>query len=242
VAAERVKHEALLPGFRKPAFTGGACISVRLEVAPRGTRTGGPSALRYGRARTPFGICLIAMEARGICHVSFLDTPAHESALAELRKFWPDARLERDDGTAQAVALRVFGGERGRSQNGAQLLAYARGTAFQVRVWQALLAVPPAMQTTYRDIATAIGIPLAARAVGAALASNRLAGIVPCHRAVRRDGAYGGYRWGIARKRALLAWEIEGGGAALAREAQFAGSAGGHTGRRACRPRAAGAQ
>jgi AraC family transcriptional regulator of adaptative response/methylated-DNA-[protein]-cysteine methyltransferase len=79
-----------------------------------------------------------------------------------------------------------------------------RGTSFQLRVWQALRAVPPGTTVTYAEIARRLGIPKASRAVGGAIAANPVAVAVPCHRVIRSDGALSGYHWGVARKRALL--------------------------------------
>jgi AraC family transcriptional regulator of adaptative response/methylated-DNA-[protein]-cysteine methyltransferase len=82
-----------------------------------------------------------------------------------------------------------------------------RGSEFQVKVWRALLAIPPGALTTYGQLAETIGQPGAARAVGTAVGSNPIAVLIPCHRVIRETGAISGYRWGVGRKRALLAWE-----------------------------------
>jgi AraC family transcriptional regulator of adaptative response/methylated-DNA-[protein]-cysteine methyltransferase len=82
-----------------------------------------------------------------------------------------------------------------------------RGTSFQLRVWRALLRVPPGTFVSYGQLANAAGNPRAARATGAAVACNPVAFLIPCHRVIRADGTLGGYRWGVARKRAILAWE-----------------------------------
>jgi AraC family transcriptional regulator of adaptative response/methylated-DNA-[protein]-cysteine methyltransferase len=82
-----------------------------------------------------------------------------------------------------------------------------RGTNFQVKVWRALLQIPVGSVATYEDIATAIGSPNAVRAVGTAIGRNPVAFLIPCHRVIRTTGALGGYRWGLPRKRAMLAWE-----------------------------------
>ena len=79
------------------------------------------------------------------------------------------------------------------------------GTAFQRRVWQALCEIPAGPTVAYSEIAKRIGMPRATRAVAAACAANKIAVLIPCHRVVRKDGKLGGYRWGIERKRALLA-------------------------------------
>ncbi len=80
-----------------------------------------------------------------------------------------------------------------------------RGTAFQAQVWRALQKIPPGQTTSYSEIAAALGRPQAVRAVARAIASNKLAVLVPCHRVVRSDGELAGYRWGVERKRALIA-------------------------------------
>ncbi|MCB1231303.1 MAG: MGMT family protein, partial [Verrucomicrobiae bacterium] len=87
------------------------------------------------------------------------------------------------------------------------LRAWVRGTEFQVRVWRALLAIPPGQLTTYRRIAEAIGQPRASRAVGTAIGANPIALLIPCHRVIRETGVISGYRWGVGRKRSLIAWE-----------------------------------
>ena len=92
----------------------------------------------------------------------------------------------------------------------AQLPMDIRGTAFQQRVWQALCDIPSGTTVTYSDVAQRLGLPKAVRAVASACAANTLAVAIPCHRVVRRDGSLSGYRWGIARKRALLDAEAAG--------------------------------
>ena len=93
------------------------------------------------------------------------------------------------------------------------MTAFARGTDFQRRVWRALLRIPSGRVTAYGQLADAIGAPGAARAVGSAVGANELAWLIPCHRVIRRTGAAGEYRWGAARKKAMIAWEASGGAA-----------------------------
>ena len=91
----------------------------------------------------------------------------------------------------------------------APLSLYIRGTNFQVKVWEALLAIPAGCVTSYEGIARAVGDSSAARAVGTAVGRNRVAFVIPCHRVIRKTGDLGGYHWGIGRKRLILAWEAE---------------------------------
>jgi AraC family transcriptional regulator of adaptative response/methylated-DNA-[protein]-cysteine methyltransferase len=180
-------------------------LCVGLEAASPGEIKARGEGLRicYGFAASPFGECLIAETSRGICHLAFVDD-GPEQSVARLAAQWPGASLARDDAIARETASNVFvrpGAER------APLRAYVRGTAFQVRVWRALLEVEPGALVTYTRLASTVCGPKAARAVGAALGRNPLAYLIPCHRVIRETGVVGGYRWGETRKRAMIAWE-----------------------------------
>jgi AraC family transcriptional regulator of adaptative response/methylated-DNA-[protein]-cysteine methyltransferase len=150
------------------------------------------------------GTLLVAVTERGICSVSLGDDEA--SLVAALRAELPGAELVRSsdarDRLIDAVVAHVEGTTRGE-----ELPLDVRATAFQWQVWRALQRIPAGATRTYQEIARELGRPAAARAVARACASNRVAVLVPCHRVVRGDGALGGYRWGVARKAALLARE-----------------------------------
>lgn len=156
----------------------------------------------FGVGLTPLGRALVAWSARGICELAFVDGP-ESAALSQLAAQWPRAHRERDDAAASALLARVFAEppQRGR------LHLVLRGTNFQIRVWQALMRSEPGEQLGYRELARRIGSPGAARAVGGALAANRLAWLIPCHRVIRESGEPGRYRWGEPRKQAALGWE-----------------------------------
>jgi AraC family transcriptional regulator of adaptative response/methylated-DNA-[protein]-cysteine methyltransferase len=183
-------------------------LAIMLEAASPGeVKSGGAGwTLSIGFADSPFGQCLIGEGPRGICHLSFTDAGGGTAAVATLQENWPRARLHRDD----AVAARLAGGifERPASRHARPALrAYVKGTTFQVRVWRALLQLPPGTLVSYGRLAAALGQPAAARAVGTAVGHNPLAYLIPCHRVIRETGVIGGYRWGPVRKRAMLAWE-----------------------------------
>ena len=176
-----------------------------LGMTPTRYRAGGRGEqLAYAIADCSLGRVLVATTERGVCAIELGDDDA--AVISALAKHVPNARTNRDDdalrATLDAVVALVddpaapFG-----------LPLDVRGTAFQRRVWNALRAVPPGEPVTYASLARAVGSPHAAQAVGAACAANRLAVAIPCHRVVREDGALAGYRWGIERKRALLARE-----------------------------------
>jgi AraC family transcriptional regulator of adaptative response/methylated-DNA-[protein]-cysteine methyltransferase len=184
-------------------------LSVSLDAATPGEiKSGGEGwDLKYGFSQTPFGECLVAMAPRGVCHLSFLDDGMdHEGALQALREEWPRAELRRDDKAARDMAATMFLAPENQP-NAPRLRVLVRGSAFQVRVWRALLAIPSGALVSYGGLARSLGSPSAARAVGSAVAKNNIAYLIPCHRVIRETGVVGEYRWGHERKRAMLAWE-----------------------------------
>lgn len=159
-------------------------------------------AVGYGCAATPFGQALLGWTPRGICHLSFTDDdPAPR--IAELGALWPAASLTADDAAAVRLARAIFLTplRRGRMH------LVLRGTNFQIKVWEALIAIEPAQRVSYKQLALVSGMPQAQRAVGGALAANRIAYLIPCHRVIRESGDIGNYHWGTCRKAAMLAWE-----------------------------------
>lgn len=177
----------------------------RLGMSPSAYRRGGLGArIRFALAECALGAVLVAASERGVCAILLGDEP--DALARDLRARFPGAALIDGDAAfagwvAQVVALVEAPG------HGLDLPLDIGGTAFQQRVWTALRAIPPGRTATYAEIARAIGAPAAVRAVALACGANRLAVAIPCHRVVRSDGALSGYRWGVARKRALLARE-----------------------------------
>lgn len=171
-------------------------------VSPGEFKAGGAGlALAHGFAATPFGRAHLACSPRGLAWLSFTDS-APPAATADLQAAWPAAALQRDDELAERLARQVFVAGRGK------LALHVRGTNFQMRVWQALLLQAGHGSVSYGGLAEAIGRPGAARAVGQAVGANPVAWLIPCHHVLRAGGALGGYRWGVDRKRAMLAWEL----------------------------------
>lgn len=180
-------------------------LFVTLEaITPGEYKAGGAGlVIEYGVHETPFGRALIAMTARGICGLRFIgDASAN---IGRLRHEWPAAELRAHPAATAPVAERLFGPLAPRP--GAILALLLKGSNFQVKVWRALLELPFGSLATYGSIATRIGVPSAARAVGAAIGANPVAWLIPCHRVIRESGALGGYRWGVERKAAMLGWE-----------------------------------
>ncbi len=170
-------------------------------------RRGGRDAeIRFALAQCALGAILVAQSARGICAIALGDDP--ESLLRDFQDRFPQARLIGGDAAFEALVARVIGFVEAPGI-GLELPLDIRGTAFQERVWQALRQVPPGETVSYTEIARRIGRPKSVRAVAQACAANQIAVAIPCHRVVRSDGALSGYRWGIARKRALLETEAK---------------------------------
>ena len=173
----------------------------RLGMTPSAWRDGGRGAvIRWTLAPTDLGSLLIAATERGICRVAFADDAA------ELGELFPNATIERggaelENLVAQVVALV------GKPGMATDLALDVRGTAFQEAVWRELARVPAGETVSYAALAARAGKPGAARAAGTACGANKVALLIPCHRAQRGDGSLGGYAWGLDRKRALLARE-----------------------------------
>lgn len=160
--------------------------------------------LHYAIGNCPLGWILVAHSRAGLRAVILGDEP--EALPGELRARFPQADLIPVD-PAEDAYLRPVIGLIDAPQAAFEIALDIIGTPFQQRVWAALCQVPPGKTTTYAEIASQIGAPGAARAVGAACAANPVTIVIPCHRAVGSDGSFTGYRWGVERKRALL--EIE---------------------------------
>ena len=162
--------------------------------------------IRYGLHPTPFGECLIGVTERGICHLGFVQD-SEGDAIDNLVAEWAQAKMVEDHRATAPLVEPVFDLSRRSSQ---PLHLHLRGTNFQIKVWEALLRIPPGQVTTYGQIAARIGRPTATRAVGTAVGHNPVAVLIPCHRVIRGLGQFGNYRYGAARKVALLAHEFAG--------------------------------
>lgn len=177
----------------------------RLGMTPSAYRGGGRDAeIRFAVAACNLGAILVAESIRGICAITLGDDP--ETLVHELQDRFPQARLIGGDADFDRRVAEVVGLVE-QPRLGHSLPLDLQGTAFQERVWQALLQVPAGETISYAELARRIGSPRAVRAVAQACGQNRIAVAVPCHRVVRTDGDISGYRWGVERKRQLLASE-----------------------------------
>ncbi|WP_420023300.1 methylated-DNA--[protein]-cysteine S-methyltransferase [Cereibacter azotoformans] len=162
-------------------------------------RAGAGLEIRWGVFPSPFGEALVMATPRGICGLAFCAETGREAAMADLAGRWPAARFVEAPADVAPMAEAALAG-------GAADL-HLIGAPFQIKVWEALLRIPSGHVTTYSEIALAIGHPAAVRAVGTAVGRNPISFLIPCHRALRKSGALGGYHWGLPVKRAMLAWE-----------------------------------
>lgn len=203
---ESVLDTALQTGLSGPGRLHDLCVSLE-AASPGEMKSGGLGwTISYGVATTPFGRCLLAESPRGLCALAFIDPEPEEQVIKEMRSDWPQAQWQRNDAVAASWAERIFAnGSKGKAGN--SLRVFVRGTPFQVRVWQALLRIPPGTLLTYGELAAWVGKPSASRAVGSAVGANPLSYLIPCHRVIRGTGVIGEYRWGHLRKRALIAQE-----------------------------------
>jgi len=176
-----------------------------LGMTPTQLRAGGADTdIRFAIGACSLGAILVAQSARGVCAIALGDDA--DVLARELQDRFPNARLTGDDPAFDALVAQVVGFVEAPAF-GLDLPLDVRGTAFQQRVWQALRELPAGTTASYADVAARIGAPRSVRAVAQACGANTLAVAIPCHRVVRTDGALSGYRWGVARKQALIARE-----------------------------------
>lgn len=201
-----VLDTAIELGASSPSRVHDLLVTVE-AVTPGEARQGGAGVVaRWGSHPTPLGPLVVVTTDRGVVQLGFAPHGDAEEVLGDVRTRWPGATLthDPDDGTDAAAHVRAaLAGRRGDRP----LPLLLRGTNLQLAVWRALLRLPEEHTIAYGDLAAAAGHPRAVRAVASAVGRNPVAPLVPCHRVLRSTGALGGYRWGLATKRRLLALE-----------------------------------
>jgi AraC family transcriptional regulator of adaptative response/methylated-DNA-[protein]-cysteine methyltransferase len=180
-----VTHEAMTPGAYKARGEG--------------------IVMRFGFHPSPFGLSLVMVTDRGLAGLAFADPGGERAALDDMKSRWPRATYVEDLAATAPVARRIFDPATWRPDRPLRIVMI--GSDFELRVWETLLKLPLGKATTYSDIASHIGKPTAARAVGTAIGRNPISFVVPCHRVLGKGGSFCGYHWGVTRKRAILGWE-----------------------------------
>jgi AraC family transcriptional regulator of adaptative response/methylated-DNA-[protein]-cysteine methyltransferase len=171
-----------------------------IGVTPKEYKESGKNVeITYGYGVTPFGVALIAFTKRGVSYLGFVDNNK-EAVFSRFKEIWEKATFIEDDKKAQDFLDNIFIEKK-------KFDLYVKGTNFQINIWKALLNIPNGTITTYQDIANTINKPKAVRAVASAIGSNHIGYLVPCHRVLAKSGAMSGYRWGIERKKILIAYE-----------------------------------
>ncbi len=190
-------------GLAAPARLGE--LFIRLEALTPGEYKSGGEGLQihYGFHETPFGECLIGVTGRGICGLHF-NVPGtdREALLQAFMQRLPHADYRHSQQETAATVSSIF-----NPAESTHLSVLVAGTAFQLKVWEALLRIPEGQRVSYGHLSQVIGKPAAMRAVGTAVGRNPVALLIPCHRVIRGDGKPGGYRWGLGRKLAVQGWE-----------------------------------
>jgi AraC family transcriptional regulator, regulatory protein of adaptative response / methylated-DNA-[protein]-cysteine methyltransferase len=159
--------------------------------------------IEYGFHPTPYGECLLASTERGICFLAFVTHEGRRAAMDAMKAEWKNAEWIEDSTRTSRHIQAIFSSKRKST-----IKLHVRGTNFQIKVWEALLRIPPGQVASYETLAEKIDTPFASRAVGNALAHNPIAFIIPCHRVLRKVGDFGNYRYGQARKKAMLMREM----------------------------------
>jgi AraC family transcriptional regulator of adaptative response/methylated-DNA-[protein]-cysteine methyltransferase len=201
-----VLEAAMDSGLSGPGRLHDLFVSVEAVTPGQFKARGAGLQIEYGFHATRFGNCLLGMTRLGICWLSFAASDGQGTSLREMKDYWSGAAFLENPAVTAGPARQIFsrlGGRDGRS-----LGVVLTGTNFQIRVWRALLAIPQGRVVSYDDVGRLAGAPGGCRAVGTAVGQNPIAYLIPCHRVIRKTGALGGYRWGEARKRAILGWEL----------------------------------
>jgi AraC family transcriptional regulator, regulatory protein of adaptative response / methylated-DNA-[protein]-cysteine methyltransferase len=181
-------------------------LSLKIEAMTPGEYARGGEGLTvdYGFHPSPFGTALPMVTGKGVCGLAFADDGEEDAALADMKARWPKAQFREMPGRTRAIAEQIFDAT---MRTDAPIGLHLIGTSWQIKVWEALLAIPDGRFTSYKAIAKAVNKETASRAVGAAVGRNPISYLIPCHRVLGSDGALHGYHWGLSRKRAMLAVE-----------------------------------
>lgn len=179
-------------------------LFIKIEgMTPGEYKHGGKQlTINYSFAESPFGKIVVASTAKGICYLAFSED--EEAAITKLKGDFPNANYKQIVDIIQQNALSMFSHQ---WDNLSEIKLHLKGTAFQIKVWEALLKIPMGDLCTYSEVAGKLNYPKASRAVGSAVGDNPVAFLIPCHRVIKSTGELGQYHWGENRKTAMIGWE-----------------------------------
>jgi AraC family transcriptional regulator of adaptative response/methylated-DNA-[protein]-cysteine methyltransferase len=195
---------ALDSGLSGPSRLHDLCLKIEAMTPGDYARGGAGLAIDYAFQPCPFGTALLMATDRGLCGLAFADDGDENSVLNDMKARWPNATYRESNAHMCLFAERIFDADR---RSDVPIGLHLLGTPWQIKVWEALLAIPSGSVTTYHAIARAMHNEKASRAVGTAVGRNPISYLIPCHRVLGSDGALHGYHWGVSRKRAMLAVE-----------------------------------
>jgi AraC family transcriptional regulator of adaptative response/methylated-DNA-[protein]-cysteine methyltransferase len=199
---KNILETSLDAGLSGPSRLHDLCLKIEAMTPGEYSKAGAGVDIDYGFHPCPFGIALVMATAKGVCGLAFGDEGEEGKILADMRARWPKANYRSAPERTARIAQQIF-----EPASDGELAVHLLGTPFQVKVWEALLAIPQGKVASYRAIAGEVGNASASRAVGTAVGRNPVAWLIPCHRVLGSDGAMHGYHWGVERKRAMLAVE-----------------------------------
>ncbi len=202
--SKSVMDTSLETGLSGPGRLHDQFISIEAVSPGEFKNQGANLKIDYGFHESPFGEVLLALTARGILAMSFVNSDNRETELARLKSEWRNANFNEESNRSGAIIKRLFSN---KNSNREKLLLSIRGTNFQIKVWNALLSIPVGSVVSYQSVAIKLGRSRAVRAVANAVGANPVAYLIPCHRVLRSSGELSGYRWGADRKRIMLGRE-----------------------------------
>lgn len=177
------------------------CLKIEAMTPGDYARGGRDLMIDYGFHDGPFGTALVMATEKGVCGLAFGDDGEDAAMVEDMRARWPNATYRENRARTERIAKQIF------EHGGDEIPLHLLGTPWQIKVWEALLAIPSGKMTTYRTVAEKLGNGKASRAVGTAVGRNPISWLIPCHRVLGSDGALHGYHWGLTRKRSMLALE-----------------------------------
>jgi AraC family transcriptional regulator of adaptative response/methylated-DNA-[protein]-cysteine methyltransferase len=198
---KNILDTALDAGLSGPSRLHDLALKIEAMTPGEYARGGAGVDIAYGFHASPFGIALVMATGKGVCGLAFGDEGEEKDIFDDMAARWPRANFHEAPERTATIARQIF------ESTGGELSLHLLGTPWQVKVWQALLAIPQGKVATYNAIAGQVGNAGAARAVGTAVGRNPISWLIPCHRVLGSDGTLHGYHWGLDRKRAMLALE-----------------------------------